>query len=286
MIKQIKKLNKSARKDNRGAALITVVIVLLFISILCTLILYISAVNYRMKRTNYSSKVSFYNSEIPLENMESNLVEPVSISYNYALQITNSRYYTYSSVGDRKKGFYNTFKDQFIKTLHSTYSTENIQSIEFVKDVVAGLTGVNEAYIYTGTDAAYYSNNGELFIEALANDHKLDGADGMALSYIVLPRYDNNGNGDYVDDFITLELEDPVTHVAYDDDHIRVIFHDIYVVTVVNDPVNAVYNSMSVVRTDIAVQMPPIDWTGGTGTSGTVDFNANEMIFYINWQKR
>ena len=73
MIAQLKKLNMNRKKDNRGAALITVVIVLLFISILCTLILYVSAVNYRMKKADYLAKVSFYSSEIPLENMESNL---------------------------------------------------------------------------------------------------------------------------------------------------------------------------------------------------------------------
>lgn len=277
MIAEIKKFNKQRKQDNRGAALITVVIVLLFISILCTLVLYISAVNYRMKKADYLAKVSFYSSEKPLENMQSNLVEPISISYSYALQLTNSKYYTYS-VNDRKNAFYNNFYDQFVKTLHNSYSSEDIDSIEFVIDLMSSLTGVPETNIYTGLDASYYSSNGGLFIDALADAHMLDGADGMAVSYIVLPRYDNNGVNGYVDDFISLDLTD-ITGAAYDDDHIRVIFHDIYVVTVEN-------GSMSVIRTDLAVQLPPIDWTGGTGSSGKTEFNANEMIFYVNWQKR
>ena len=111
MIAEYKKKNRSGLKDNRGAALITVIIVLLFISILCTLILYISSVNYRMKKADYLAKVSFYSSEKPLENMQSNLVEPVSISYKYALQLTNTHYYTYGSGDDRKNGFYNNFRD-------------------------------------------------------------------------------------------------------------------------------------------------------------------------------
>ena len=278
MIAEIKKFNKQRKQDNRGAALITVVIVLLFISILCTLVLYISAVNYRMKKADYLAKVSFYSSEKPLENMQSNLVEPISISYSYALQLTNSKYYTYSSVNDRKVGFYKNFYDQFVKTLHKSYSSEDIDSIEFVIDLMSSLTGVPETNIYTGLDASYYSSNGGLFIDALADAHMLDGADGMAVSYIVLPRYNNNGVDGYVDDFISLDLTD-INGVAYDDDHIRVIFHDIYVVTVEN-------GSMSVIRTDLAVQLPPIDWTGGTGSSGKTEFNANEMIFYVNWQKR
>lgn len=280
MIKHFKKLNNNRKKDNRGAALITVVIVLMFISILCTLILYISAVNYRMKKADYLAKVSFYSSEIPLENMQSNLVEPVSISYGYALQLTNSKFYTYSNIDDRKLGFYNNFLDQFIKTLHSTYPAEDIKSIGFIIDMMSGLTGVPEANIYTGLNSEY-SSNGQLFIDALSGNHMLDGVDGAAVTYLVLPKYNNDGDAEnnYVNDFITLELNDPISGDPYDDDHIRVVFHDIYVVTVEN-------NSTSVIRTDIAIQMPPMDWTGGTGTSGKVDFNANEMIFYVNWQKR
>lgn len=279
MIAHLNKKNKRGLKDNRGAALITVVIVLMFISILCTLVLYISAVNYRMKKADYLSKVSFYSSEKPLEEMQSRLVEPVSISYNYAMQITNARYDSYASVEARKLGFYQTFQDQFIKTLHSRYSTEDITSVEFVEDMMSALTDIPESRIYTCADGAYWSTNADVFIEALVDNNLITGIDGTDVSYMVLPVYDSDNDGDYVNNFITLELTDPLNGAAYDDDHIRVIFHDIYIVTIEN-------NSTSVVRTDIAVQMPPIDWVGGTGNTGRVEFNANEMLFYVNWQKR
>ena len=279
MSAQYNKKNKSGLKDNRGAALITVVIVLMFISILCTLVLYISAVNYRMKKADYLSKVSFYSSEKPLEHMQSGLVEPVSISYNYAMQITNARYDSYASVDDRKLGFYQTFRDQFVKTLHSRYSTEDIKSVDFVEDMMSTLTGIPESRIYTCADGSYWSSNADLFIDALVDNNLLTGLDGTDVSYMVLPTYDSDLDGDYVNNFITLELIDPNTGLAYDDDHIRVVFHDIYIVTIEN-------NSTSIVRSDIAVQMPPIDWVGGTGNTGRVEFNANEMLFYVNWQKR
>ena len=279
MIAHLNKKNKRGLKDNRGAALITVVIVLMFISILCTLVLYISAVNYRMKKADYLSKVSFYSSEKPLEEMQSRLVEPVSISYNYAMQITNARYDSYASVEARKLGFYQSFQDQFIKTLHSRYSAEDISSVEFVEDMMSALTDIPESRIYTCADTSYWSSNADLFIDALSGANLIPGIDGTDVSYMVLPAYDSDGDGDYVNNFITLELTDPNTGLAYDDDHIRVIFHDIYIVTIEN-------NSTSIVRTDIAVQMPPIDWVGGTGNTGRVEFNANEMLFYVNWQKR
>ena len=282
MICHIKKKKNNESLNNKGAALITVIIVLLFISILCTLVLYISSVNYRMKKADYLNKVSFYSSEIALEKMQSNLVQPVSISLNYALQITNTNYYRYSDVNSRKAGFYSVFFDEFIKTLERQCSTTydpNDSNYLFAKQVLNNLTGVPISNIFSGTDAAYYSSNGDMFVETLARNGKLPGIDGAAVTYIVLPTYDTNNNNDYLEEFISLELIDPDTLLAYDDDHIRVVFHDLYVVTVEN-------NTMSVVRTDVAIQLPPVDWAGGTGTSGNLSFNANEMIFYVNWQKR
>ena len=280
MISQSKKNNRTGIKDNRGAALITVVIILLFISILCTLVLYISSVNYRMKKADYMAKVSFYSSEIPLETMQTRLVEPASISYSYAMQLTNSKYASYANVNDVKQHFYHYFYDHLVKTLHNTYSSGiDINTNDFVKDLMSDLTGVPSTQIFTGDDGTYHSFSGDAFVNTLATANKFVGADGMAMTYIVLPRYNNDGDTCYFNDFITLELEDPATHVAYDDDHVRVIFHDIYVVTVEN-------NTTSVIRTDVAVQLPPVDWAGGTGAAGRTEFNANEMIFYVNWQKR
>lgn len=51
------------KEDNRGAALISIMIAVAFISILASAILYMSYNNYQMKVINYQSKVNFYGTE-------------------------------------------------------------------------------------------------------------------------------------------------------------------------------------------------------------------------------
>lgn len=59
--------------NNQGSALITVIIVIAFICVLTTLLLYLSVMNYQMKATDYRTKVSFYGAEVPLEELRVHL---------------------------------------------------------------------------------------------------------------------------------------------------------------------------------------------------------------------
>ena len=76
------KLFSKIKKDNKGSALIVCIIVLLFVSILATVILYMSGVNYRMKKVDSYSKHAFYSAEEPLERIQSNLLIPISVALN------------------------------------------------------------------------------------------------------------------------------------------------------------------------------------------------------------
>ena len=68
----IKNRNITRNKlNNKGSALVTVVIVIAFITILATLILYLSVMNFQMKANDYRTKESFYGAEIPLEEIKS-----------------------------------------------------------------------------------------------------------------------------------------------------------------------------------------------------------------------
>lgn len=69
---KLKKLN------DKGAALILVMVTVLFITVLASLLLYATGINYEMKTTDYRSKRSFYGAEIPLEQLRVQLAEDVS----------------------------------------------------------------------------------------------------------------------------------------------------------------------------------------------------------------
>lgn len=71
---------KSVLKNDRGAALVSIMIAVAFITILATSILYISLNNYKMKVVNYESKVNFYETEQSVTQMSTNLRNNVMAS--------------------------------------------------------------------------------------------------------------------------------------------------------------------------------------------------------------
>ena len=81
---KLKKLN------NEGAALIMAMVIVLFITILTSLLLYVSGVNYEMKTTDYRTKVSFYGAETPLEELKAQLAVDTSLAtkaaYKHVMQ--------------------------------------------------------------------------------------------------------------------------------------------------------------------------------------------------------
>lgn len=81
---KLKKLN------NEGAALIMAMVIVLFITILTSLLLYVSGVNYEMKTTDYRTKVSFYGAETPLEELKAQLAVDTSqatkVAYKHIMQ--------------------------------------------------------------------------------------------------------------------------------------------------------------------------------------------------------
>lgn len=77
-----KKLNK--RLDDRGAAIVTVIVVCAFITIIATTMLYISARNFQTKQVDYQNKISFYQAEEALDTLKSLLVEDVNDTFKYS----------------------------------------------------------------------------------------------------------------------------------------------------------------------------------------------------------
>lgn len=65
--------NHLYKKNNRGAALVSILIAVTFITIIATSLLYISASNYRMKVANGESKKNFYRAEGEMMTLTSKL---------------------------------------------------------------------------------------------------------------------------------------------------------------------------------------------------------------------
>lgn len=72
------KTRKAAQLKNGGYAMVTVIIVIAFISILATTLLYVSGMNFQMKSVDYRLKENFYESEEFLEAVKAKFVDLAS----------------------------------------------------------------------------------------------------------------------------------------------------------------------------------------------------------------
>lgn len=89
--------SKKFKRNNRGSAIVTVLVVVTFITILATIMLYISGSNFQMKVADYHTKESFYQAEIPVEELRAQLVEDVQTAFAKAYTTAMSEF---SGLGD------------------------------------------------------------------------------------------------------------------------------------------------------------------------------------------
>ena len=99
--------------NNRGSAIVTVLIVIIFVSILATTILYLAGRNVKMKATDRDIKESFYETEKTMEEIKAGLVRVASESFEEAFVKVMAEYASYNAAG-RKSLFCETFSDAFI----------------------------------------------------------------------------------------------------------------------------------------------------------------------------
>lgn len=108
---KIKKYMKQMNND--GSALVIAIVVIGFVSILTTVLLYLASMNYQMKSTDHKTKVSFYGAEIPLEELRTCLVMDVSAAANEAYSDVIYKYNTLSG-NVRNTQYQTAFKEEFI----------------------------------------------------------------------------------------------------------------------------------------------------------------------------
>ncbi len=76
--------NRLKKLNNRGSSLVVVIIVISFVCILGTLLLYLSVMNYQMKSNDYKTRVSFYGAEEPLEELRVQMAVDMSTACEQA----------------------------------------------------------------------------------------------------------------------------------------------------------------------------------------------------------
>ena len=314
--------NKNCRKlNNQGSALIVSIIVLLFVSILATVILYIAGINYRMKKNELKTKVAFYSGEVYLERMQANLIIPVSESMDVGFRKTNSQYFavcTDAAVMDadeRRADFYNNtyleLKDILLDHygVYGTSPAGESNAISdagpapvdstFVKNIIHNLTStgpasgdgidVSRIYVNDGTMATYqHYDSATQFIDKIIQGHpnacEGDADPNTPVYYVVVYGQLNQG-GATPEDKQKNNFEEFVKLDVTNPATGNVAEADKCRILFKNVCVVCVQNGYrSIISTDLAVQFPPLDWDNGTSADPVTYWNAFQLFYYINWK--
>lgn len=100
------------KKDNAGSAIVTVLVVVAFITILATIMLYMSGSNFQMKMADYRTKESFYYAETPVEELRAQLVEDVQVAFAKAYASTVAEYASLQDPGLVRNTYRQRFRDE------------------------------------------------------------------------------------------------------------------------------------------------------------------------------
>ncbi len=193
----MKKMRQVLRK-NHGAALVAVLIGVLFITILASSLLYMSTLNYQMKGTRYGSTVNFYSAEYAVEDMLSHIRQKVELhpdkdnSYEelkYLLEVPtkDSAGHTYFNEKNLRDMIHISGLDSNnaqIKDANGDAilpSVEGIESIE-VSSIYKTASGVSPQY----TKNTYEDNGSSIFLYGVKVTVKTDEAHGNYESTISL----------------------------------------------------------------------------------------------------
>ncbi len=127
----VRRLHKKLIESNKGLSLITVIVSIAFVSILVSVLLTVSAVNFKMRTVNSFSKNSFYSAEQVLDEINVGLQQTVSdaLSSSYKQVLEN---YDVSEMTSAEK-------NKLVRTRYYKYLWDKL--------AVGGSTGSHNTYI-------------------------------------------------------------------------------------------------------------------------------------------
>ncbi len=121
----MRKILGKLHKDNKGSAIVMVIIALAFIGVLGITIMWMSLSNYRMKVTDQRNKQGFYTAETVFEQIKVGLQKDVSEAANTAYSIVMQKYDNKSDSDWSEVKRENEFKREFKRCLIKLVSEDN-----------------------------------------------------------------------------------------------------------------------------------------------------------------
>lgn len=165
-----------SKVNNSGAALVSVVIVIAFVSVLVTTVLYMAGMNYYSKATDRETKQSFYEAEIPLEMIKAELMLEAKTAHQKAFEATLP-YCASGTEAEKRNRYYTAFTDN-IKTSLETKINNN-GTLEGYLDSEVGSSYSADLSVTTAALDISEASSGRVYIRGIEVIHVKDGFQTM-----------------------------------------------------------------------------------------------------------
>lgn len=157
----LKRYKSRIKTDNRGSAIVIVIMALAFIAILGITIMWMSMTNYRMKSTDQLNKQGFYTAETVMEQIRIGLQNDVSEAANTAYSIVMQNYSSWTDEDKREVEFQKEFKKSLVRIIADP-SISGHYSIEHLKSFIDPSLNISVDVANKGTPVKYLSGTGEI----------------------------------------------------------------------------------------------------------------------------
>lgn len=189
---------KVRKKNNRGSSLVMVIVSMAIITLLVTMVLSLTIMNFRMKHTNLNAQKNFYTAEEALDEIRQGLAQDLSLASSDAYLYTMSNYNNLPS-----NARYNTFCSKVVDSMRSTLSAGTGSSAKYNPDYLAGMLTLTAYDSATGIGAK---------VSSLSNGNGLNvTSDAIILKNVIVSYY---GQDDYYSEIQTdIVLSYPVVEL-------------------------------------------------------------------------
>lgn len=251
---------RRAKLNNKGSAIVTVIVVTAFITILATTILYITSRNYMVKQNDYQSKQTFYQAEQTLDDLKAMLANDVSAACEYAYKQTMINYVRDNSSNSRAVRYKKAFVDYMDALWESGELPDGAPNTHAYKKDDEEIPVVNSLI----KEYSAYFNKDESEIENhIINTQRYDGGTAE--------------DGENTDDYD----EDKAPDIGFEknEDKGQFVIKDI-VVRYADEKGYVTY-----IKTDIVMNAPAYNWGNTEDENMDETLRMSDYIVYRNWEK-
>lgn len=164
------------RMNSRGSAMLTVVLVVTFLTILATTLMYITGMNFQIKQADYQNKKNFYTGETALEEIKSNLSMDASKA---AAEAYNNVTLQFVSLGTKELRQLQ-YNNEFVTLIQQEWDTKlavcgswDALLIGYYTDTTHGKLEIDSAYDGNGDGA--FSSGEVLYVDPTNGLVKIQG---------------------------------------------------------------------------------------------------------------